>query len=317
MPNTSNSLDDLHLRRLRRLRGQREPQNFHTPPTPDSSPERENQHLPLASHHPNTRRAPPNPSTLPAPTLTAPVPRNVSGASPIPEEVKENTYYISVSAFHNEHSVYPCILECYSASARLLSPGVVIKHNNRLALLKQWLCHIFDTNPKYPRVLLVDNFLSRLVGDLYNDRRVADVLKSRKLKLVFLNPVLSLNNSLNIPFEVTDKAFKEFVTVHSSHSIHAVDLSAHTECCYKRAASQGFTTFNMQRGWTFTNLEKVWKKAGVAEMDLVSEKMDIEMERIRIKHAWEAIERTHTMIEEHEKEIIAKYHLQKRGKSTL
>ncbi|KAG5355074.1 hypothetical protein CJU89_6898 [Yarrowia sp. B02] len=246
-------------------------------------------------------------SLQPAPTLTAPV--NFSARS-IPQEIRENTFYISVSAFYDEPSMYPCILECYNAAANLLGPGVVIKHNSRHTLLKQWMSHIFSASPEYPRVLLVDSFLGQLVGDLFNDQEFSQIINSRKLKLVHLNHVYSLNNSLNIPFEVVDKAFKEYVSIHSSSTMGNTDYSAHTECCYKRAAAHGFSTATMQRGWAKTNLEKVWRAADVVKMNNRESSMSIEAEKQRIRHAWQAIANRRAQIDEWERNTMTEFEQQ-------
>lgn len=292
--------NDLHHRRLQRLRERSAPHKFQAPPTPDASPERAIRPLPLAGHFPSTAQNHPS-------TLIAPVPTNRSSAatsSPVPQKVKENTFYISVSAFYEEPSLFPCILECYSAAAQLLSPGVVIKHNNRHSLLKQWLSRTFDPNPECPRVLLVDNFLGQLVGDLFNDQEFSTILRTRNLNLVRLNSVVSLNNSLNIPFEVVDKAFKEFVTIHGSHVMGEIDLTAHTECCYKRAMSVGFTPATMQRGWAFINLERVWRQAGMGNPEASTTQNSLEAEKARIKHAWAEIDNRRVWVEQREQELM-------------
>lgn len=259
-------------------------------PSPDSSPEPGN--LTLAPMRQQTTTVLPSVSTL---------------NSSVPHEVRENTFFISVSAFYDEPSLYPCILECYSAAAVLHSPGVVVKYNNRHSLLKQWLGHIFTADPDCPRVILVDTFLGQLVGEMYNDQEFASVLTSRKLKLVHLNPVVSLNNSLNIPFEIADKAFKENIAIHSSHDLRHVDYMAHTECCYKKAALKGFTPATMQRGWAFTDLEKVWKKADLVGLGATESRQGIEEEKARIQHAWTAIAKARTLVDEREQNLMSKY----------
>lgn len=292
--------NDLHHRRLQRLRERSAPHKFRAPLTPDASPDRAIQPLPLAGHFPSN--APAHPSTL-----IAPVPINRSSASsssPVPQKIKENTFYISVSAFYEEPSLFPCILECYSAAAKLLSPGVVIKHNNRHSLLKQWLSRTFDPDPECPRVLLVDGFVGQLVGDLFNDHEFSTILRTRNLHLVRLNSVASLNNSLNIPFEVVDKAFKEFVTIHGSHVMGDIYLTAHTECCYKRAMSVGFTPATMQRGWAFVNLERVWRQGGTGNLQPSTILPSIEEEKAGIKHARAEINNRRVWVEQREQELM-------------
>lgn len=148
----------------------------------------------------------------------------------------------------------------------------------------------------------MDNFLGQMVGELFHDQEFSHILSTRSLNLVRLNTVASLNNSLNIPFEVVDKAFKEFVTIHrGNRSVLGSDFAAHTECCYKRAMSIGFTPATMQRGWAFINLERAWQQADVFKRASdKAEWQNIEQEKERIRDAWADLERRRVWVEQQE-----------------